>query len=110
MVDSEYDMKCVRFRTGRPTRQEQAILSVLHSEQHPEAEFRTLDFDVGLSIAGSWQTLLAWGIVVGLLLAGQSIVGQVADLKLSATTLVLIQIALGLAAGIFAAFKLGKGI
>lgn len=113
VADSEYDMKSIRFRTGRPTRQERAILSIFRSEQRPDPEFRTLDFDMALSIAGSWRMLLAWGIVVGLLIAGPTVLGQIADPKVTAaklTVVCLIQTALGLATGILAAFKLGRGI
>jgi hypothetical protein len=112
-IDSEYDMKSVRFETGRPTREEQAVLSISRSEQRPDPEVRTLDFDITLSVAGNWRMLLVWGTVVGLLIAGQPIVGQIADPKLGAATLAvvcLIQTALGLTTGILAAFKLGRGI
>jgi hypothetical protein len=107
-VDSRYDLKRARFRTGKPANREPAIVSVLRGVG---SETPNLDFDLLFLIRGVfWQTI-GYGVILGLLLAGPQVVAALSNASLPANNVVLICATsgvIGLATGLFAAFGLKR--
>jgi len=109
MLDSRYDLKRVRIKTGKPSSTEPAILCVLRSEgatQTPE-----LQFDLPVAVRSNFGWTLLYGAVLGVLLAGPQIIAAFSNPtlpRMNAYFISLMSGVLGLFAGIFAAFGLKK--
>ena len=77
-IDSEYDMKRIRFKTGRPVLSEKSVLSVFRTNGDVSNEIETMDFDIQLQTSGTWVLKLILGIVIGILLAAPHITAALA--------------------------------
>src|SRR5580704_3964379 len=106
-LDSRYDLKRVRFKTGKPAKEEDAWISVTRKSKDSQLPY--VDFDLLGCVSGVfWQTL-GYGIILGLLVAGPQIIAALSNPNLPASNIVLVCTTsgiLGLATGIFAAFGL----
>jgi hypothetical protein len=110
IMDSRYDLKRVRLKTGRPSTRQTAILTILRNGVNGNAN---LEFDLPLQIRGTFWGTLGYGILLGALLAGPQIVAALSNPNLPAQNVAVISIVsgiLGLGAGILAAFGLKKSI
>ena len=109
MLDSRYDLKRLRIKTGKPSSKEPAILSVLRSESGTETP--ELQFDLPVAVRSNFWWTLVYGVVLGLLLAAPQIVAALYNPLLPKKNVWLISAtsgAVGLVTGIFAAFGLKK--
>jgi len=108
-LDSRYDLKRARFKTGKPTKDADAWISVTRNRKDSQLPY--VDFDLLVRVRGVfWQTL-AYGVILGLLLAGPQIVAALANPNLPPSSIVLVCSTsgiLGLVTGVFAAFGLKK--
>lgn len=108
-LDSRYDLKHTRFKTGKPTSGEDIWLSVTRNTK--EAGMPQVEFDLIGHVGGNrWQTL-AYGLVLGCLLAGPQIITTLTNPNLPPDKTVSICIAcglIGLLTGVLAAFGLKK--
>lgn len=106
-MDSRYDLKRVRFKTGKSSNDETAIISVVRDvgrDQPPN-----LDFDLSFLVHGTFWRTVGYGIGLGALLAATQLVGTLSNPSLPATSVVpvvLLTILIGVATGICAAFGL----
>ncbi len=110
IMDSRYDLKRVRLKTGAPSTRETAVLTILRNGANGNAN---LEFDLPLEVRGTFWTTLGYGILLGALLAGPQIVAALSNPNLPAQNVAVISIVsgvLGLGAGILAAFGLKKSI
>jgi len=111
-IDSRYDLKRARLRTGRPARGEETVISV-HRVESDQGSFGIWDFDLPLRVSGTfWQTLV-YGIVLGALLASPEVVGALSNPSLSSenqTVIVIVASVAGLFAGVLAAFGLRRSV
>ena len=91
-IDSEYDMKRVRFRTKRPTFTEQGLLSVSREEEIRGKIEKELDFDMGIAVGGTWRFKVLLAIVIGALLAAPHVTSAISDgeSSLVARTLIIV--------------------
>jgi hypothetical protein len=108
-LDSRYDLKRVRVKAGKPSTKESAVLSVLRGVS--EASAPSLEFDLLILIRAIFWRTLAYGIVLGALLAGPQIVAAFSNPALTRPTACFVSAisgVLGLLAGILAAFGLKK--
>ena len=108
-LDSRYDLKRARFKVGKPTSEEQAIVSVMRNVG--DAQLAYVDFDISVLVHSVFWRTLGYGVVLGALLAGPQIVATLSNPNLPANNVVLVCLAstfIGLATGIFAAFGLKK--
>lgn len=112
-IDSEYDMKRIRFKTGRPVLLEKSVLSVFRTNGDASKEIETLDFTIQLQTAGTWILKLILGIAIGMLLAAPHITAGLGNNQLSNKMkgiIVLVSVIACVFAGIFATFGLKKNI
>lgn len=112
-IDSEYDMKRVRFETGRPVLSEKSVLSVFRTNVDDNNEIEILDFDIPLQTAGTWVLKLILGIVIGVLLAAPHITAALGNSQLSSMIkgiIVVVSVIASVFAGLIAAFGLKKSI
>lgn len=110
IVDSRYDLKRVRLKTGKPSTRETAVLAILRNGVNGNAN---LEFDLPLQIRGTFWNTLGYGILLGTLLAGPQIVAALSNPNLPAHNVAVISIVsgiLGLGAGVLAAFGLKKSV
>lgn len=110
ILDSRYDLKRVRLKTGRPTARETAVLTILRDGTIGEAN---LEFDLPLQIRGTFWSTLGYGTLLGILLAAPQVVAAFSNPTLplrNATVISIVSGILGLGAGIVAAFGLKKSI
>lgn len=108
-LDSRYDLKRVRFKAGKPAKEEDAWISVTRKSKDSQLPY--VDFDLLGRVRGVFWRTLGYGIILGLLVAGPQIVATLSNSNLPASNVVLICSTsgiLGLATGIFAAFGLKK--
>jgi len=111
VLDSRYDLKRVRIKTGKPSSKEPAILSVLRSESGTETP--ELQFDLQVAVRSNFAWTLLYGVVLGVLLGGPQIVAAFSNPALPRTNAYFISVmsgVSGLFAGIFAAFGLKKSL
>jgi len=108
-LDSRYDLKHARFIAGKPTSKENAWISVMRNAgNHP---LPYVDFDLMGLIRGVFWGRLGYGILLGLFVAGPSIVVALSNPSLPASKALpvcLMSAALGVAGGIAAAFGMKK--
>jgi hypothetical protein len=109
-IDSPYDLKRFRFRTGGAVSEEFPVISVC--SQHAGAT-ATVAFGVDLLaiIRGQWQRFAWYGLSIGILIGLSPAVAAVANSALSDTQKVLITVlslVAGIVAGEVAAFGLKK--
>lgn len=109
-IDSRYDMKRIRFRTGRPVWRENVVCSLHRADSPKLTPPSVLDFDVRMSIAGTYATLLFWGILVGLLLAAPHVINTGSGTGSAKVFLCSVYVIVGIITGVLAAFKLRTGI
>jgi hypothetical protein len=111
IIDSEYDMKRIRFKTDQPVLSEKSILSVFRTDGDTGNQIETLDFDVQLQTAGVWGLKLILGIGIGILLAAPHITAAMGNNQLSnriKCVIVLVSVIASILAGIIATFGLKK--
>lgn len=112
-IDSRYDMKKVRFRTGSPATAEQGLISIYRCNGDADDKLNMLDFDLQLRTAGTWGRTLILSIVIGILLAAPHITAALCNNQLSGgvkTAVVLVAGIAGISAAILATFNLKKAI
>ncbi len=112
-IDSRYDMKHVVLKTGRPSKQENIVLSLYRAKGGQPESPVVLDFDLQCRIKGTFWTTLGYGAILGTLLAGPQIVAALSNPNLPPTnvvTMCIVSSILGMGAGIFAAFGLKKSV
>lgn len=112
-IDSEYDMKRVRFKTGRPVLSEKSVLSVFRTNGNDSNKIETMDFDIQLQTSGTWILKLVIGIVIGILLAAPHATAALGNNQLSDKMkgiIVLVSVITGVFAGVIATFGLKKSI
>jgi hypothetical protein len=110
VLDSRYDLKRVRFKTGRPSAKEVAVLTIQRGNTSGPSG---LEFDLPLEIRGTFWSTLGYGIALGALLAAPQIIAAFSNPNLPSNSLTVISIAsllFGLCAGIMGAFGLKKTI
>lgn len=113
ILDSRYDLKRVRLKTGRPLETENAVLTIRRADNISESELGNWEFDMLLRIKGSFRRTLVYGIILGALISGPSIITALSNPGLGAGSKIGISIAsaiMGLAAGILVAFGLKKAV
>lgn len=112
-IDSRYDMKRVYFKTDRPSRKDNAVLSVYRVDSELPDGSPTWEFDLLCKVKGTfWQNLL-YGIGLGVLLAAPHCTAAILNPNLSSTNKCLIcavSLLSGIFAGIFAAFALKRSV
>ena len=109
-LDSRYDLKRARFKVGRPTSEEETIISVMRSVGDA-AQLPYVDFDLSILVRGAFWKTFGYGIILGALLAGPQIVGSLSNPNLPTQNVVLVCLAsafIGIITGLFAAFNLKK--
>lgn len=113
ILDSRYDLKRVRLKTGRPLETENAVLTIRRADNISESELGNWEFDMLLRIKGSFRRIMVYGIILGALIAGPSIIATLSNPGLGAGSKIGISIAsaiMGLCAGILVAFGLKKPV
>lgn len=113
ILDSRYDLKRVRLKTGRPSETENAILRILRANDVSRNEPGNWEFDVLLRIKGSFRRTLAYAIGLAVLIATPQIIAVFSNPDLPTESRIVISIAsaiMGLGAGILVAFGLKKPI
>jgi hypothetical protein len=112
-IDSRYDMKRARLKAGRPAQHEDTFLSVYRVTSDHQDVLDTWEFDLSLRIKGSFWPTLAYGILLGILLAGPQVVAALSNPTLPASDVAVISIVsaiMGLGAGVLAAFGLRRSV
>lgn len=111
-VDSRYDLKRVRFNTGRPIRAEQTIISI-HRHESGQSGNGTWDFDLPLQVGGSFIPTLYYGLALGVLLATPQTVAALSNPSLNSenqAVIVIVSWISGLLAGVLAAFGVRRSV
>lgn len=112
-IDSEYDMKHICFKTGRPALSEKSVLSVFRTNGDTGNEIETTDFNIQLQTAGTWVLKLILAIGIGILLAAPHITAALGNSQLSNMIkgiIVLVSVIASVLAGIIATFGLKRNI
>ncbi len=109
-IDSRYDMKRIRFRTGCPVWPENVVCSLHKADSPMLTPPSVFDFDVRMSIAGTYCKLLFWGICVGFLLATPHIINTISGTGSAKVFLCSVYVIVGIITGVLAAFKLRTGV
>ena len=109
MLDSRYDLKRVRIKTGNPSSKEPAVLTILRGVTGSDTS--ELEFDLLLTVRSNFWRTLGYGFILGVLLGGPQIVAAFSNPALPKGSVYLISVlsgVVGLATGIFAAFGLKR--
>lgn len=110
-IDSRYDLKTVRFVARKPSSPTLGHLSFSRSYVDPSSqESRSVhDFELQIGVKSDRWGKLGRGVLLGVLIAGPSLVSIAQAEKFRLLTLVL-ALGLGIAAGVFASFKLENAV
>jgi hypothetical protein len=111
LLDSRYDLKQIRFRTGSPVPAERGVLTL--RRRHRGEEDWQWDIDIGVSVRGAVLRQLLFGLIVAVFLAVTPIVTAYSNSKLSSADQLIIALAGGassLLAGLTAAFGLRRSL
>lgn len=112
LLDSPYDLKRWRFKTGEPMRTERFVLSAYRKEPNPgpQTQSMNLEFDLVFSVGRNLLKRVCWGLAIALLLAFPHVLHVLDDPRgFSLWPIILVFVTCG-ACGYLAAFKLGRPI
>jgi len=113
ILDSRYDLKRVRLKTGRPLEPENAVLAIRRVDDTSESELGNWEFDMLLRIKGGFRRSLVYGIGLGVLIAAPQIIAAFSNPALpmgSRTAICIASAIMGLGVGILVAFGLKKPV
>jgi hypothetical protein len=111
LLDSRYDLKRIRFRTGSPVPAQRGVLTLRRRRLGSDAW--EWDFDIGVRVRAAVLRQLFFGLVVAAFLAVTPIVAAYSNPKLSSREQLIIAVVGGassLLAGITAAFGLRRSL
>lgn len=113
ILDSRYDLKRVRLKTGEPSKAEDTILTILRTDDASGSESGNWEFDLRLRIKGIFLRTLGYGVFLGVLLATPPITAAFSNPNLplvNASIISVLSLITSLIAGVFVAFGLRKSI
>jgi hypothetical protein len=111
LLDSRYDLKRIRFRTGSPVPGERGVLT-LRRRRRSEAEWEW-EFDVPLAVRGAFARQLGFGLLIAVFLAVTPIIAAYSNPNLSDRNQRIIAVVAAISsllAGISAAFGLRRSL
>lgn len=111
-IDSRYDQKRVRFRSGRPWQDEEARVSIYRvQDADPRETIGSPEFDLSLSIRSSRWPLYGYVLLLAALLATPQIIQgwlETDYTQLTKIVVTVVALVFGLAVGIAGVFGLQR--